>query len=214
MTFQVVEADPAWTYRTWTDEGNVISQRHYGLMSLEDIAELDLSGLVDDDAVLFLWVTWPLLGEIFKHVYTVGGGLWWGFEYKTCAFDWVKHTINGRWHYGTGHWTRANTEPCLLFTKGRPKRVSKGISQILTASNPFDYYYENGLIAPIRRHSQKPVEFYEKVEVLIGEVPRLRLFARDEREGWTSLGNELTGNDIRVDLDRLRASIGVSSVLK
>lgn len=201
MKFSLIEADPPWHFKTYSSKGDRIQQNHYKVMTLDDIKGLPVKEVTTDDCALLLWGTWPLLPQCLE----VGQA--WGFTYKTCAFDWVKSTINGHWHFGNGYWTRANSEPCLLFTKGKPNRINKGVSQIISASRPHDFQYENALIAQVKKHSQKPDEFYKKVELLFGDVPKLRLFARSTRPQWVSLGNEITGNDIKKDLEMLADDI-------
>ena len=76
-----------------------------------------------------------------------------------------------------GHWTRANAECCLLATKGKPKRVSKGVHQVV---------YE-----PIREHSRKPDCVRDRIVELCGDLPRIELFARQKTDGWDVWGNEI-----------------------
>lgn len=87
-------------------------------MTIEDIYNLPISNIAADDCVLFLWVTFPLLREGLEAIRR------WGFEYKTCAFNWVKRNKKSdSWFWGLGYWTRANSELCLLATKGHPPPV-------------------------------------------------------------------------------------------
>ena len=79
--------------------------------------------------------------------------------------------------FGLGRWTRGNTECCLLAVKGKPKRVSNKVSQLI--------------IEPIREHSRKPDSTREKIVELIGEKQRIELFARQYAEGWDCWGNEV-----------------------
>jgi N6-adenosine-specific RNA methylase IME4 len=76
---------------------------------------------------------------------------------------------------GLGYWTRANTEPCLLATRGKPKRVNADVRQ--------------GIIDQPREHSRKPDCVHERIERLVAG-PYLELFARQQRPGWTVWGNE------------------------
>lgn len=82
--YGVIYADPAWTYRDKALAGNRGAGCKYPVMSLEDICRLPVKDLAADDCVLFLWVTMPKLNEAFDVMKA------WGFEYKTCAFTWVK----------------------------------------------------------------------------------------------------------------------------
>jgi N6-adenosine-specific RNA methylase IME4 len=75
-----------------------------------------------------------------------------------------------------GYWTRANSEVCLLATRGNPKRIDAGVRQ--------------GIIEPARQHSRKPDCVHQRIERLVAG-PYLELFARQRRPGWTSWGNQL-----------------------
>lgn len=203
--FRVLEADPPWTYRTWSDKGNAIALRHYDLMTDEDLLALPIAPLMASDSVLFLWATFPKLPLALQ----VGQA--WGFEYKTAAFVWVKRNRQtNSWFMGNGQsCTRANAEPCLFFSRGQPERLDRGTNQIVSDTSPLSYVgqgdfladlgFDNALVAPVGRHSAKPAEAYRRMEGLF-EGPRLRLFAREQRAGWTSMGNELSGLDIREEL--------------
>ena len=145
-------------------------------MKEPELAALPVGDLAAPDSVLFLWTCWPVLQKSFL---VLDG---WGFKYKTCAFSWMKadpyrlFADDKTPFAGMGYWTRANTEPCLLATRGKPKRRKADVRQ--------------GIIAPRREHSRKPDEIHARIERLVGG-PYLELFARTERPGWTSWGNEV-----------------------
>lgn len=102
----------------------------------------------------------------------------WGFTYKTVAFNWVKLNKSGAGlFWGLGNWTRSNSEICLLATKGKPKRISASVHSVIET--------------PVQRHSQKPAEARERIEALMGDVPKIELFARNTAPGWASWGNEV-----------------------
>ena len=102
----------------------------------------------------------------------------WGFEYKSVAFVWLKRNRSGRgWFYGLGFWTRGNAEICLLATKGHPKRKSNRVHQFI--------------ISPLRSHSRKPDEARDKIIELVGDLPRIELFAWEKADGWDAWGNEV-----------------------
>ena len=95
----------------------------------------------------------------------------WGFSYKTVAFVWVKQNRkNDDLFTGMGYWTRANAEICILATKGHPKRVDAGVRQVI--------------LSHIEEHSKKPDEARERIVRLMGDLPRVELFARQSPEGW------------------------------
>lgn len=147
-------------------------------MKLEDIYHLPVADIADRDCVLFLWVTFPFLKEGLETIKR------WGFNYKTCAFNWVKRNKKmDSWFWGLGFWTRSNSEICLLATRGNPKRKSCSVHQICDAR--------------IMGHSEKPEEIKERIVALCGDIPRVELFARKPTAGWVSVGNEIDGRDIR-----------------
>jgi N6-adenosine-specific RNA methylase IME4 len=147
-------------------------------MNKEDIYNLDVAGIADEDCVLFLWVTFPCLIEGLTAIAR------WGFSYKTLGFLWVKRNKKSpSWFWGLGFWTRANPEICLIAVKGTPKRVSRSVHSVVDT--------------PIGAHSKKPDIVRERIIELIGDVPRIELFAREEHDGWICLGDEINGKDIR-----------------
>ena len=102
----------------------------------------------------------------------------WGFTYKSVAFVWLKKNRKSEsWFYGLGFWTRGNAEVCLLATRGHPKRQAANVHQFI--------------IAPIQEHSRKPDEARDKIVALMGDVPRVELFARQSPPGWDVWGNEV-----------------------
>lgn len=172
-TYQVIYADPPWAYRVWSKKGAGRSaESHYPTMSLEDIKALPVADLADQDCALFLWITFPMLREAWSVMDA------WGFSFKTVAFVWVKlnRKSNGLFT-GMGYWTRANAEICLLATKGHPKRQARNVHQVI--------------LSHVEEHSKKPDEARRRIEVLMGDVPRVELFARQHLPGWDVWGNEV-----------------------
>ena len=116
--YRVILADPPWAFKTYSDKGKEKSaDKHYNIMSLDDIKKLPVKNLCAPNAVLFLWVTFPLL---FK---TEGVMNAWGFDYKTCGFNWMKANksadlenlnVNKDIRMNLGYYTRANSEIVLL----------------------------------------------------------------------------------------------------
>jgi N6-adenosine-specific RNA methylase IME4 len=178
--FQVVYADPPWRY---SDRGcNGAAEGHYSTMTLAQICAMPIAKLAAPDSVLFLWATYPLLREALQVIDA------WGFQYKSIAFQWVKTYKpapdgTAKPTFGLGRWTRGNTEPCLLATRGKPKRAGNDVSQLLFSEHEL-------IVAPLTRHSAKPPETREKIVRLMGDVPRLELFARERAPGWVSHGND------------------------
>lgn len=171
--YSVIYADPPWQYRTYSKKGQGRSaESHYPTMSLEDIKALPVQMLAAKDCALFLWVTFPCLQEAFEVLEA------WGFSYKTVAFVWVKlNRVSESLFWGMGYWTRANAELCILATKGHPRRADPGIHQVI--------------LSHIEEHSKKPDEARDRIVRLMGDVPRIELFARQSPEGWDVWGNEV-----------------------
>lgn len=173
MKFDVILADPPWQFRVWNrDTGQGRSaEAHYPTMTLADICALPIPAA--DNAVLFLWTTFPVLQEAFQVIAA------WGFEYKTQAFTWIKANRSGMGFFtGMGYYTRANAEPCLLCTRGKPGRpLNRGIQSLI--------------YAPVMEHSRKPDDQYRKIESLYPGRTYLELFARRKRPGWYSWGNQI-----------------------
>ncbi len=127
--------------------------------------------LAHKDCALFLWVTFPMLLEAWDVMEA------WGFTFKTVALVWVK--LNRRAntiYWGMGHWTRSNAEICILATRGKPTRQAKNVHQVI--------------LSPVEEHSKKPEEARRRIEALMGDVPRVELFARQASPGWDVWGNQ------------------------
>ena len=172
--YNIIYADPPWKLKYYSKKGEKekSAQRHYDCMSLDDIKALPVNALAEKDCVLFMWVTFPFLEKSFEVLKA------WGFTYKTVAFTWVKRCKKSDgFHFGNGYWTRANAEICLLATKGAPHRVSASVRQVCDAR--------------IMEHSRKPAEIRDRIVALMGDIPRIELFARQYADGWDCFGNEV-----------------------
>lgn len=170
--YQIIYADPPWSYEDKKANDPAMGGITYPTMSLNDIKNLPIKEIVEKDCVLFLWATMPMLKEALEVINA------WGFNYRTCAFTWVKQNPLGQGIYsGLGHWTNGNAELCLFAKKGTPKRQSKSVKQIV--------------LSPRSRHSEKPSEVRNRIIQLMGDLPRIELFARQKTEGWDVWGNEI-----------------------
>jgi len=169
--YNVIYADPPWSFKTFSDKGKDRSpENHYNVMSLQDICNLPVNNISNDDSVLLMWVVDPLLDKAFKVIEA------WGFKYKTVGFTWAKTNKKSMGFFtGLGYWTRGNPEMCLLATKGKPKRISKSVPQLVVEQR--------------REHSRKPDIMYNHIENLL-QGPYVELFARTQRPGWDSWGNQ------------------------
>ncbi|MBW0768672.1 MT-A70 family methyltransferase [Mammaliicoccus lentus] len=169
MKYSVVYGDPPWRYKQ--SKGQGVAENHYPTMSLNDICSLPIDTISHKDSVLFLWATFPMLQEALQVITA------WGFTFKTVAFVWVQNKSGNGYFFGLGHWTRSNAEICLLAVKGRPKRVSKKVHQLI--------------VSPVEGHSKKPDMARDKIVELMGDLPRIELFARQRTAGWDAWGNEV-----------------------
>ena len=170
MNYNIIYADPPWQYRQ--SKGQGVAENHYKTMGIEELCQLPVSQIAAKDSAIFLWVTFPQLREGLLLMQE------WGFTYKTSAFVWVKlNKKSNTPFFGLGYWTRSNAEICLLGVKGHPQRISKKVHQLI--------------MTPIHEHSRKPEQAREKIVELMGDIPRIELFAREKNKGWDVWGNEV-----------------------
>ena len=178
--YNIIYADPPWSFKTYSNKGKEkkSADNHYNCMSIQDIYNLPVGEIAAENCVLFLWVTMPMLQDGLETIKR------WGFTYKTCAFNWVKkNKKSDSFFWGLGYWTRSNSEICLLATKGNPKRISKSVHQVCDAR--------------IMQHSKKPDEIRNRIVQLMGDIPRIELFAREKAEGWDVMGFDVDGKSIQ-----------------
>lgn len=201
--YGVIYADPAWFFETY--DGGGVPQRapeqHYDTMTVEEMARLPVHQLAAQDCALFMWSISSHVPQAFALARA------WGFTYSSKAFSWAKLNKNAEgnhhskfqqwgsqppgdepprladdanWFIGMGHTTRRNTEDCWLFTRGQPKRLDRGVRELI--------------VAPVGDHSRKPHDAYDRIERLY-KGPYCELFARNSRPNWSSWGNESTKFD-------------------
>ena len=171
--YNIILADPPWHFQNYSEAGEGRNpNQHYSTMSLDDIGALPVGELGSGDCALFMWVCDPLLDaglEVMRR---------WGFRFVTVAFTWAKRSsTDAAWHMGTGYYTRANPEMCLLGMSGSLKRLDAGVRQLL--------------VEPVREHSRKPDRVRDDIVRLFGDLPRLELFSRSAAPGWDAWGNEV-----------------------
>lgn len=186
--YSIILADPPWSYDDKaTARGG--AELHYRTTGDSELARLRLP--TADDAVMFMWATFPKMPDCIALMKA------WGFDYKTAAFVWVKAnkkaTDSPFW--GMGNWSRANAEVCLLGVKGKPTRQSKGVHQLIVEPEI--------ITASVMQHSRKPACVRDKIVELMGDLPRLEMFAREAPEGWDVFGDQAPGS-IEIPLARVR----------
>ena len=170
--YNIIYADPPWKYGGGKNKNfQGLAVDHYPTMKTKDICDLPINRIAED-AVLFIWTTYPQLEDCFKVAAS------WGFKYRTSAFTWVKLNKNNSPCFGLGFWTRSNAEICLIFTKGNyPRRICNKVSSVILAQR--------------EKHSKKPNAARERIVELMGDLPRIEIFARENVDGWDCWGNEL-----------------------
>ena len=164
--YRVLYADPPWKYgdKLTADYGS--TKYHYPDMSLTELCELDIKTICEENAVLFLWVTSPMLPDAFPVIKE------WGFEYKTSfVWDKVKHNY--------GHYNSVRHEFLLLATRGSCLPDINKLMDSVVSIDRSD------------THSQKPEAFRSIIDTLYPHGKRIELFARQRTEGWDTYGNEL-----------------------
>lgn len=166
LGFAAIYADFPWAFEGYTNK-RAVPQRapgqHYETMTEPELAALPIASLAARDCALFLWVIDTHLPQALR---LIAG---YGFTYRKVVFIWDKRAMS------LGHWTRNEGEICLLATRGRPKRLDKGVRQIHAEAR--------------REHSRKPEEFRDRVERLVAG-PYLELFGRQARPGWQIAGDQ------------------------
>jgi N6-adenosine-specific RNA methylase IME4 len=164
--FGAILCDPPWAFKTYSGKHSTphrCAEDHYTTMHLSDLKELPVEDMAAKNCALFMWTVDSHLPDGIDLAKA------WGFDYKTVAFVWEKGRI------GMGYWTRKQAEVCLMFTRGKPVRISKGVRQVIRE--------------PRREHSRKPDCTHTRIAALVGG-PYLELFARSPVDGWTVWGNE------------------------
>ena len=182
--YQIIYADPPWSYyndMTVLPEENhsgpgLMKKVPYPVMASSEIASLPIKDISEENSILFIWTTDYHLGRCINKVIPS-----WGFTYKTVGFVWQKLNKSGNIVSFMGAYTlKSGVELCLLATRGKDARklVKKNNVKALIQS-------------PRLNHSKKPDEIRNRIVELLGDLPRIELFARQKTEGWDVWGNEV-----------------------
>jgi N6-adenosine-specific RNA methylase IME4 len=181
--YGLIYMDPPWEFENYSEKGEDRNpNRWYDTMTLEEMKLLPVADLAADDSMCACWMTFPRLLdglELLRH---------YGFRYVTVGNVWIKLNklvglrsvidIAKDIFMGPGYWTRANAEILVLASKGSPKRLSKGVRQVV--------------LAPRGAHSEKPLVFRRNLEALVDTDRRIEIFCRREPEkGWDVWGNQV-----------------------
>ncbi len=163
--YRVIYADPPWKYGDELIETYGGAEKHYPTMRISELCDLPVGDIADENSVLFLWVTSPLLEDSFKLINS------WGFNYKSSfVWDKVKHNM--------GHYNSVRHELLLIATKGSCTPDEKKL-------------FDSVQSIERTRHSEKPEEFRQIIETLYKHGNKVELFARKKTSGWEVYGNEV-----------------------
>ena len=166
--YRVIYADPPWQYGD-TREGLRSygpAEKFYPTMSTRELMEMSVEELADDNAVLFMWATSPMLPDALKVMEA------WGFAYKA-SFVWDKVGHN------FGHYNSVRHELLLIGTKGSCLPDSSKLFDSVVVADKSSI------------HSEKPAVFREMIDELYTWGPRIELFLRGNApDGWSGWGNE------------------------
>lgn len=193
--YDLIYIDPPWSY---TNFGTASASSHYGLMSQQDICNMDLKSILNKDGMVLVWATGPRLDYALEAIKR------WGLYYRGVAFVWVKTRKDGGVINGQGvppTFTKPMAEFVLCATTkkaGRPIKLQKfNTPQIV--------------MAPREGHSTKPQVFRNHIDAtLVGGVDKLEIFARSLVPGWDCIGNGVTGEDVNISIGKLNGSISCS----
>lgn len=189
--YKIIYADPPWDYadkRNTPTKNNPSgaggASKHYNTIPIAELKRFPIGEIADDNCILFMWATAPFMKEAIELIEA------WGFKYRTMPFVWLKIRNDGTdfRRDGIGSYTLNNAEFVLLGRKGKYWRESAKVKQIITT--------------PKLAHSQKPAEIRDRIVQLLGDVPRIELFAREKTEGW-----DVWGNEIKSDINLLKTNL-------
>lgn len=175
--YSIIYADPPWEYSNQNmygeggrDTGGALT--HYPTMTDEAICAMPVSGILTENAMLFMWAVSP------KMPASMEVGVSWGFKYEDIAFVWEKGVSN------PGHYTMSSTELCLLFVRGKNIKPAVEYSEYL--------FCERG------RHSEKPWIVRDYIHKMYPNLNKIELFARNllGSTDWDFWGNQSDGLSI------------------
>lgn len=178
--YDVLYIDPPWSYGSGGARSGEFAELDYPTMSVADLAALPIQPWCNKDCAMFMWVT----GSFLTEALTIGEA--WGFKFVRVDKVWVKKTSKGGRHAVVGPWGMTDAEFILLFVRGKMcgKQTQRNQFVVEVATYP-------GV------HSRKPHIFRQMIEDRFGDVKRLELFSRENVPGWTVIGNDIDGRDIR-----------------
>ena len=215
--YDVIYADPSWQYGSkHYQDGNrdfkKLDNIYNKVSSFKELKELPVKYMTDSPSLIFMWVTGSHLKEGIELMEK------WGFKQKTIAFVWVKIYETGNYCYNFAPWTLPSVEICLLGTKGtkfdkqvnntKQLVVEDEMGNLIQGSELKDHRdridhidriveymltveFFNLAVETRTQHSVKPDEIRKRIETLVGDIPKIELFAREKNEGWDVWGDQV-----------------------
>ena len=175
--YDIVLADPPWEYYGQQDKW-AAAAKFYHLLKDEALGALDVPGILNEPGILFLWTT---SSKLDKAVWLIEE---WSLYYRGVAFVWIKTKQDSITPIGAQGVRPSITKPLTEFVLaasnvwGRPLKLSdESICQTI--------------FAPKQEHSKKPDEVQERIERMYPDYSKIELFARRQREGWVTWGDEV-----------------------
>jgi N6-adenosine-specific RNA methylase IME4 len=181
--YDIVYIDPPWYYYG-SPIKDAAAGKHYPLMSVDELAKVDVRKILSRNSAIFMWATCPRLDFALALIHA------WELTYRGVAYVWVKTNRQGKIISGQGvppTFTKPTTELVLAATTkptGRPFPIR-------------DLAQPQVILHPRGVHSEKPAIFRECIERLCGDRPRIELFARSRAKGWDTWGAEVGKLDAR-----------------
>lgn len=186
--YRIIYADPPWHFGgggVYQSGGRPLRKTSdkYRLTKTKDLVRIPVEQIAAENSVLFMWTTDQHIPEALELMKA------WGFRYCTVAFYWLKKREKGGTAFNVGCWTMKSVEQVLLGIKGRPMylKKSKNIKQFVEAERT--------------EHSKKPDEIRKRIVELLGDIPRIELFAREKTQGWDVWGDEVDGDLLLKNLE-------------
>ena len=173
--YQVIYADPPWSYSSSSTKSTNNCEAHYPTMSIDELKALPVKDIAEKDCALFMWSSNPHLPKAIDIMEA------WGFKYKTVFKVWRKQNSDGSPVTVPGWWSRSSTELLLVGAKGTPLQNK----MVLNEAQEYCSQRES--------HSEKPDEIRDCIFNFLDVTSRIELFSRKVCDNWDSWGLETPG---------------------
>jgi N6-adenosine-specific RNA methylase IME4 len=192
MKFSIMYSDFPWTFPKRKNNKSKFGQGvhgHYPVMKIEELKAVPWGDLAADNCAWFYWATTSRTddSDLIDKLQIPKDH---GFRLVNIGYNWVKlNKVSKTPFFGPGRYTKSSSELCFLYIKGKMEVKSNRVHSLVM--------HEMG------EHSQKPSIIKDKIVELFGDLPRIEIFSRMSTEGWHSIGDEISGNSIQVDIEKM-----------